>query len=433
MAESLQNRLARVRSQAYKPNFTMQPNYEGTIPPEQSLTKYVPSKEIVPIESSARVVPKAEFAGDKNFYTSQGDNMAEFGKNVPGKGIPGVAPNKALQMIKGLGRVASGVGAAYGIYDMFKDVSIDPSGIIMTPERRRMIDNMNKPRTNILSDNTRNNIGGAIAQVFNPSAIDTEFQTQEAYPIKHPAGFESTVSGKVPTQAIIGTKSNTPAFSKDFNIGNLDLGLPQKNPMDFYIDNPFRTTPQNTEVQSPIIKADSSDPDVAHNNFMQRLLEQTTNNSVGIQEMNATNSATAYNNMLEAGIARGANSRSKGSYTPTYQKAVAYSPQAMNFGGNQQQVSNPYLGMFDPTSGTQFMTPRKDKQMPVGMDANSITQNGKSIWDAKGKLIPSKELTSQMQAWGDKPYQAPDTAATTIRDAWGNKNYQGIYRPMGGF
>lgn len=189
---------------------------------------------------------------------------------------------------------------------------------------------------------------------------------------------------------------------------------------------------QNTEVQSPIVKVDSSNPDTVHNDFMQRYLEQAANNSVGMQGMNAANSATAYNNMLEAGIARGANSRSKGSYNPTYQKAVLYTPQTMNF-GNQQQVSNPYLGMFEPNSGTQFMTPRKDKQMPIGMNANSIIQNGKSIWDAKGKLIPNEGLTSQMQVWGDKPYQAPNTVATSIRDAWGNKNYQSIYNPMGGF
>ena len=237
---------------------------------------------------------------------------------------------------------------------------------------------------------------------------------------------------------------NTPTFSKDFNVDGLNLGLPQGNPMDFMgnfapkeispidINNPFGSNQQNTEVQAPIIKADTANSNDAHNDFMQRYLEQAANNSVGMQGMNAANSATAYNNMLEAGIARGANSRSKGSYNPTYQKAVLYTPQTMNF-GNQQQVSNPYLGMFEPNSGTQFMTPRKDKQMPIGMNANSIIQNGKSIWDAKGKLIPNEGLTSQMQVWGDKPYQAPNTVATSIRDAWGNKNYQSIYNPMGGF
>lgn len=195
-----------------------------------------------------------------------------------------------------------------------------------------------------------------------------------------------------------------PAFSKDFNVDSLDLGLPQRNPMDFMgsfapkeappidMSDPFGSKQQqNTEVQSPILRSDSSNPNDAHSQFMQRYLEQSANNAMGMQGMNAANSATAYNNMLEASIARGANSRSKGSYTPSYQRATAYTPQAMNFGSNQQ-TSNPYLGMF---SGKGIsIAPSKNTVYPQGME---ISQNGKSLFGADRKLLPNPELSNQMK------------------------------------
>ena len=222
-------------------------------------------------------------------------------------------------------------------------------------------------------------------------------------------GMESTVAGNLSKEAI-------PASMKMFEKPNLGINQEQvnmpmftapaqtitgTNPMEFGKPNKavqsLNSMPvtQNTEVQAPIIKADSNNPDNSHNDFMQRYLEKAANNSVGIQGMNAANSATAYNNMLEAGIARGQNSRSKGSYTPTYQKAVVYTPQAMNFGGNQQQqVSNPYLGMFDGKGIS--VAPSKNTVYPSNMD---MTQNGKSLFDSNRKLSPSPELSNQMKKY----------------------------------
>lgn len=207
-------------------------------------------------------------------------------------------------------------------------------------------------------------------QLLNPEVINS-------FPISGLQQFpDMPVASAVP--------STTPAFSKDFNVDGLELGLPKRNLMDFNIDNPFKTNQQNTEVQSPIIKADTSNADTAHNDFMQRYLEQATNNFMGVQGMNSANSATAYNNMLEASIARGANSRSKGSYHPIYQKAVTYTPQAMNFGSTQEAQPSTMLGMFD--NPKNVITPNKSGVKPSNIPMDAITQNGQSIWNPNGTV-----------------------------------------------
>lgn len=149
-----------------------------------------------------------------------------------------------------------------------------------------------------------------------------------------------------------------------------------------------------TEVQSPIIKADTNNLNDAHNQFIQRYLEQAANNAMNFQGNQSQNAAIDYNNRIEAGIARGANSRSAGSYHPTYQKAVVYTPQALNFGSNQQQVSNPYLSMFDGKGIS--VTLNKDTIYPQGME---ITQNGKSLFDSNRKLLPNQQLSNQTKNW----------------------------------
>jgi hypothetical protein len=208
-------------------------------------------------------------------------------------------------------------------------------------------------------------------------------------PNEYKNAFNSLREQKI-ANATNGSQMNP--FSKDFSVSNNQLSI-HNNPMDFMgsfapkeappidMNNPFGSN-QNTEVQAPILKP-ANNPDDGKSNFIQQYLEQSANNAMGMQGANSQNAAIDYNNRLTAGIARGANSRSKGSFTPEYQKAVAYTPQSMNF-GNQQSMSPMSFGNTPmegvPRGGTINGVPVVDNQgarLNVSMD--SLRQAGTNL------------------------------------------------------
>lgn len=161
------------------------------------------------------------------------------------------------------------------------------------------------------------------------------------------------------------------------------------------------------------------------NKKMDDALLQSMQNEQGIQGMNAANSAAAYNNMLQGSIARSANMQRHGSYTPTYQQAQTYTPQAFNF-GSQEPKENPYAQFFN--KGSMQITPSKNGMKPAEIPQNAITVGGKSIWDSSGKMIdPEMKASTQRFFTPNQPVQETSQDRINKMYVLGRSRNQGSY------